>query len=364
VRLRAAFTNPQYAAGFLLYVREGELVAQAFDPSAAKLQEEEQQVANGITEDDSTWHASFTVSPNALLAYSGGAYSQLQLAWYDRAGKQLGTLGERFDSLRSASWGPQIRLSPAGDRAALAIQGSVSDIWVADVTRGVRNWLTFGPLGHSTPVWSPDGKWVAYSTLPNEGYAIARRPAAGGPEETLLSAKDDIRPADWSADDKYLLYMKGAGGTRAEIWALPLVGDRTPFQVVPSGAYTSQYPRFSPDMRWVAYWSDETGRREVYVVPFRGGGKLQVSTSGGTYPIWRNDGKEHFFLSLSWVVTAVPIGAEGGQLKLGAPQALFRTITNYYDVAPGGQKFLIPFAGDQGAKPITLVSNWTAELKK
>jgi Tol biopolymer transport system component len=165
-------------------------------------------------------------------------------------------------------------------------------------------------------VWSSDVRWIAYSTFPKAGdYGIARRLAAGGPEETMLAAKD-ISPADWSTDSKYLLYTKGAGGTRTEIWALPVVGEHTPFQVVPSGAYTSQYPRFSPDMRWVAYWSDESGRREVYVVPFHGAGKWQVSTSGGTYPIWRKDGKELFFLSLSWVVTAVPIGAEGGKLKL------------------------------------------------
>src|SRR5262249_20379207 len=148
------------------------------------------------------------------------------------------------------------------------------------------------------------------------------------------------------------------------IWALPLVGDRTPFQVAPSGTYTSESPKLSPDMRWVAYWSDESGRREVYVVPFHGGGKWEVSTSGGVYPIWRNDGKELFFLSLSWMVTAVPIGAEGGQLKLGAPQALFRTVSSSYDVASGGQKFLSILVGDQGSKPITLVTNWTAELKK
>jgi hypothetical protein len=117
-------------------------------------------------------------------------------------------------------------------------------------------------------------------------------------------------------------------------------------------------------MRWVAYSSDESGRREVYVVPFHGGGKLQVSLSGGTAPIWRNDGKELFFLSPSLVVTAVPIGEEGGQLKLGAPQALFRTSSSQHDVAPGGQKFLSNLVGDQGSKPITLVTNWTAELKK
>jgi serine/threonine protein kinase/Tol biopolymer transport system component len=364
IRLKAAFTNAQYASGFLLYVRDGELVAQEFDPSTGKLHEEEKQVANGVSEDGTTWRAAFTVSPNGLLAFYPGAHVDTQLAWYDRAGKQLGTLGETFGALvASTSSAAQLRLSSAGDRAALAIQGSVNDIWVMGVARGVRQRLTFG-LSSINPVWSPDGKWVAYRTVTKEGFAIARRLSAGGPEETILSAKAMILPADWSTDGKYLLYVKAAEGTHSEIWALPLVGDRTPFQIVPSGAYTSEAPRFSPDMRWIAYWSDESGRPEVYVVPFHGGGKWEISTNGGTGPIWRNDGKELFFLSLSLVVTAMPMSAEGGQLKLGAPRALFRTSVTAYDVAPGGQKFLSFVVGDRGSKPITLVTNWTADLKK
>jgi Tol biopolymer transport system component len=364
VRLRTAFTNPQYAAGFLLYVRDGGLVAQAFDPSSGKLQDEVQQVASDVTEDGSTWRAAFTVSRNGLLAYASGAHAEdTQVAWYDRGGKQVGTVGERFGSLLGAP-GAQLRLSPTGDRAALAIQSSTGDIWVMDV-RGVRTRLTFGPTFNGNPVWSPDGKSIAYRTrTAREGYyAIARRPAAGGPEETLLAGKEPMAPADWSADGKYLLYMKPAGGTRFEIWALSL-GDHKVFQVTPSGAYTSESPRFSPDARWVAYWSDESGRRDVYVVPFHGAGKWEISTNGGTYPVWRSDGKELFFLSLSWMLTAVPIGEEGGQLKLGEQQPLFPTVSPFYDVAPGGQKFLSILVGDQGSKPVTLVTDWTAELKK
>jgi eukaryotic-like serine/threonine-protein kinase len=121
----------------------------------------------------------------------------------------------------------------------------------------------------------------------------------------------------------------------------------------------------SPDMRWLAYWSSESGRQEVYIVPFRGGGgKWQVSASGGTTPRWRNDGKELFYLDLTGTLTAVPVGTEGGQLKLGSPQPLFRTNTTSYDVAPGGQKFLMDLVGEQGSRPITLVVNWTAGLKK
>jgi Tol biopolymer transport system component len=236
-----------------------------------------------------------------------------------------------------------------------------------DVTRGTRNRLTFGG-GNYNPVWSPDGKWVAYYTLTKGGPAIVRRQAVGGPEETMLSAQD-IRPADWSTDGKYLLYTKGPVATSTEIWALPLASDGKPFQVVPPVGYINSGARLSPDMRWLAYWSDESGRHEIYIVPFHGSGKWQVSLSGGDSPHWRNDGKELFFLSLNSVLMAVPVAAEGGELKLGAPQALFRVgptqfdLRNY-DVAPGGQQFLISFSADQGLKPITLVTNWTAELKK
>ena len=120
MRLKTAFTNPEYAAGSLLYVRDGTLMAQAFDPSVGRLREDEQLVANGVTEDGTTWRAAFTVSSNGLLAYGSGAQPQSQLAWYDRTGKQLETLGEKFGALRIGFREP--RLSPSGDRVALSIQ--------------------------------------------------------------------------------------------------------------------------------------------------------------------------------------------------------------------------------------------------
>ena len=362
VRLRTAFTNPEYAAGSLLYVRDGALMAQALEPSTGKLKEEEQLVANAVTEDGTTWRAVFTVSANGALAYVSGAQLQSQLGWYDRTGKQLGAVGEKFGALNIGD--RELRLSPGGDRVALSIQAPETDVWIMDVARGSRARLTFGPLSDTAPVWSPDGKWVAYESDTKEGSAIVRRPAVGGPEETLLAGADQVFPQDWSSDGKYLLYVKGARGTHEEIWVLPLFGDRKPFQLVPSGAYMSLAAQFSPDMRWVAYSSNESGRQEVYIVPFHGAGKWEVSTSGGFSPEWRNDGKELFYLGLNGTLMAVPVGTEGGQLKLGTPQPLFRTNTVSYDVVPGGKKFLLDLVGDQGSKPITLVTDWPAELKK
>jgi Tol biopolymer transport system component len=359
-----AFTNAEYASGFLLYLRNAQLEAQRFEPESGELKGELQQVATGVTGDESTWRGIFTVSANGILAYSGSAQAQSQLAWFDRSGKQLGTIGEKFSTLDRRG---ELRLSPNGDRVAFSIQGNVTDVWIMDLARGVRSRMTFGPVGNSNPVWSPDGKWIAYDALTRQGDVINRRPAEGGAEEQLLpeGKSPSVAPRDWSRDGKYLLYESGAVGARQEIWALPLFGDRKQFQVVPSGAFYNNYPQLSRDGRWLVYQSNESGRAEVYVVPFRAGpGKWRVSTSGGTLPHWRGDGKEIFYLSLDGVLTAVPVIANTNRLQLGATEPLFRVPANTYDVSPDGHKFLLNVVGDQNTKPITLVVNWAAELKK
>lgn len=363
-RLKTAFTNPEYAAGSLLYVRNGELVAQRLEAGSGKLVEEEQRVADSVTEDETTWRGIFTVSASGVLAYSGGETAKSQLGWYDRTGKSLGTTGEKFGALTIQ--GQQLRLSPGGDRVALSLQGPTTDIWVTDVVRSSRTRLTFGPTGNSDPVWSPDAKWLAHRTVTKEGNAIARVPAAGGTDEILLAAREPVAPDDWSPDGKYLLYEKGASGTHAELWALPLSGERKPFQIVPSGPFQSRFGRFSPDGHWVVYQSDESGRLEIYVVPFRSsGGKWQASTAGGLRPAWRADGKEILYLSLSQTLMSVPVSAQSDGLKLGAPQPLFRiNSTVNFDVQRDGQKLLLDTVGEGGSKAIILVANWTADLKK
>ena len=357
-----AVTNAQYASGYLLFLRNGQLQAQAFQPSNGTLSGEPQQVAAGVTEDGETQRGIFSASANGFLAYSGGAVAQSQLAWYDRSGKQLAFIGDKFAGLAGDQG--EVTLSPKGDRAAFSIQGSVPDVWVMDLAQGVRSRLTFGPVSNGHPVWSPDGKWIAYDTMTKHGTVICRRPADGGAEEQVLSdPKGDVNLDDWSADGKYLIYEQD--GT----WALPMngttAGDQKPFQVITPGDSDINYPQPSPNGRWMAYQSNESGRLEVYVVPFgKGQGKWQVSNGGGIWPRWRRDGKEIFYSTLDGVLTAAPANDMSGQLQVGGAHALFRLPASAYDVSPDGQKFLLNVVGDQNSKPITLVTNWTADLKK
>jgi Tol biopolymer transport system component len=358
-RLVRAFSGAQYASGSLLFLRNGVLEAQPFEPKNGEFKGDAHPVANGVSEDGSTWRAIFTVSANGLLAYSGGARSQSQLAWFERSGRQLETVGEKFGGLSG-----DISLSPAGDRVAFGVEGTVTDIWVMDIARGVRTRLSFGPVGNNNPVWSPDGKWIAYNTIVKHGTVTNRRPSEGGGEQLVFPEGEARLLSDWSRDGKYLLYDKGAFGTHQEIWAAPVEPGEQPFPIAPPGAFYSNSPKISPDGHWVAYQSNESGREEVYVVPFRGGqGKWQVSTNGGGYPRWNSNGKEIFYVSPDGMITAVPVVTAPNQFRPGAPQPLFRAPADAYDVAPGGQKFLLDVVGDKNSQPITLVTNWTEELK-
>jgi eukaryotic-like serine/threonine-protein kinase len=360
--LMPLYANATYAAGYLLYMRDNQLYAQLFDPDKGVLNGEPQRVADGVANDGTTWRGVFSASENGMLAYAGGGLIVSQLAWYDRTGKQLSTVGERLPGFN------EMGLSHKGDRVAVSLDAGTIDIWIMDMGRGVRTRLTFGPLINLAPVWSPDDQWMAYASIAKGGSNINRRPAGGGAEELLHAFPGTVYPNDWSRDGKYLLYSNGPIGSHQDIWALPLMGDRKPVQVVPSGPFYNNDPHFSPDGRWVAYESNESGRVEIYVVPFGGGaGKWQVSSSGGTSPRWRRDGKEIFYLSIEGFLTAVPVSSSPSGLQIGPPQQLFRQLSsanNTYAADPGGQRFLFNTAGEQHSEPITLVVNWPAQLHK
>jgi eukaryotic-like serine/threonine-protein kinase len=360
-----SLSNAVYANGFLLFARGGQLMAQRFDPVSGKLLGEAQIGANGVANDLSTWHMDASASNAGLLVMGSGGAPDWHLIWVDRSGKQIGTVAEKLSNVQFP------RLSPRGDRIALEIDTGANDIWVLDIARGIRTRLTFGPVSNNDPVWSPDGKWIAYSSERNDRHPVYRKPSDGsGAEELLLDDDQFVFVNDWSRDGKYLLFSRGPlNGTGQEIWAMPLDGDRKPFLVVPHGANSfTNGGRLSPDGRWLVYSSNESGQQEVYVVPFRGGqGKWQVSQNGGIQPMWAADGKGLYYANLSYTVFTVPVKQLNNTLQFGTAQQLASNTSSpvfFYDVAPDGKKILLNVISQQVNQSITVVANWTEGLKK
>ncbi|MGH9498371.1 MAG: TolB family protein [Terriglobales bacterium] len=360
-----SLSNAIYANGFLLFARGNQLMAQAFDPARGVLRGEPQNVASGIVNDVATWHMDVSVSNNGLMVLGSGGASDWQLVWMDRSGKQVGVAADKLADLINA------RLSPQGDRVAFAMDTGLNDIWVLDLALGIRTRLTFGPVSNTFPVWSPDGKWIIYNSDRNGHSTFVREASDGSGTEEVLMTYDQIAiPNDWSADGKYLIYGQGpVGYTHWDIWALPLEGERKPRLVVPHGENgSSGYGRLSPDQHWLAYSSTESGRSEVYVVPFGGGqGRWQLSADGGNQPSWSRDGKELYYANLSFSVLAVPVREVNGAPQFGAAQQLTTTAAApefFYDVSPDGKKILLPVVSQQVNQTLTVVTNWMAGLKK
>jgi Tol biopolymer transport system component len=324
------------------------------------------RLVDNVQYDPGTWRGVFDVSTNGVLVYSGGqSQAGTQAAWFDRSGKKLGEVGPR------ANLG-DIRISPQGDRVVVSVSTVTQDLWTYDLRRDVKTRLTFGDANlNGSPVWSPDGSQIAYGSDRGQrsGMTAVYVKAANGTGEAqpVLKIDDAVNPTSWSPDGKYMLLNRGFPGARSEVWVLPLTGDKKPTVMLQSPSVVND-AMFSPDGRWVVYASGESGRLEIFLVPFGSNtGKWQVSTDGGAAPRWRHDGKEIYFLSLDGSVTVVAVNIHGNSVELGRPQALFRAALNSvggYDVTADGKRFLINTVGDQQDTPITVMVNWTAGLKK
>jgi serine/threonine protein kinase/Tol biopolymer transport system component len=358
-------SNAIYADGYLLFARNEQLLAQPFNPSSGTLTGEPQIVAKDVANDPTTWHMDASVSGNGLLIYGSGTgdYGTMQILWMDRATGKLSTIVEGLTNVGAAS------LSPQADRLAVQIDNGVSDTWIIDLVRGTRTRLTFGPIYNNTPQWSPDGKWVLYTSNRDGKFLLFRKPADGsGAEEELLADDHFLYPSDWSRDGKLILYTRGLPGTQ-EIWALPLDGERKPFQVVATTPNTFRaFPVLSPDGRWLAYLSNESGAYQVYVSAFKGGsGKWQVSTNGGYYPAWGHDGKELFYSYSGNSIYAVPVKEVGDGLQFGAPETLVSGWSSpdpWFRVSPDSKRILLYRVSQKVSDSITFVTNFTSALKK
>ena len=364
--LMTAYTNATYAAGRLLFIRGSDLMAQSMDPETGNLRGPAARVVEDVLVDGSIWRAGFDASSSGLLAYAAGGLISAQAIWYDRAGENLGDAGEKSLDLSS------LRLSPDGTRLATGAGDVKRDIWINELNRQVNTRLTFGSGASSAPVWSPDGRWIAFAGGRGKNNLYRKASNGVGQEELLLEGDArNLQPSDWSPDGKSLLFGIGDFSSSGQIWVLPLESDRKPVPLV-QGNFVAANARFSPDGRWVAYNSSESGRAEVYVTPFgNGGGKWQVSGAGGVLPIWRRDGKELFYWSLDNTLVSVPVQIKKDAVAVGAPHLMFRLrpplgnvgVISPYDVTANGQRFIVIEIPGQESKPITLVTNWAAELK-
>jgi len=351
-----------YAWPGYLFVRQGRaLLARPFDANRVDFAGEPSLVAEAV---DSR---GFSASETDALAFTSSGPEIAQPTWFDRRGKLLGTIGEP---------GPytQIALSPDGRQAAVERVDpglETSDIWLLDLARGALSRFTFDPGREGDPVWSPDGRRLAFSADEGKGrWAIFQKELGGAAQERVLPQSAGRAFAEaWSRDGRFLFYGAGIGGSEG-LWAVPLLGDRKPFPVVQSPSYNDE-PQLSPDGRFLAYISSESGQFEVYAQAFPGPGpKSRISTGGGGLPRWRADSRELFYLAPDGTLMAVDINA-GATLEPGNPRKLFSTSLDVlpafdqYAVTADGQRFLVLVpAGDAASSPITVVLNWTAGLKK
>jgi serine/threonine protein kinase len=358
-----------YAPGYLLFVRDNTLMAQRFDSSKLALEGDAHPLADHVAVNTDIWAPVVTASNHGELLYQGGSVGGgSQLLWYDRSGKQEASVFPDDGNY----WNPA--LSPDGASLALAINNNgVSDIWVVDLTRNTKTRLTFGPSDSVVPVWWPDGKSIVYAAgASGSPSAILRKNADGtGTAETLLTADGPIFPFSVSPDGRYVVYMFLArqSKTNFDIWALPMFGDRKPFPVVQT-QFLDVTPAVSPDGKWIAYANNESGGMQVYLQPFPSGpGKWQVSVAGGYTPAWRRDGRELYYANDQQLM-AVDVTEKGGSLQLGTPHLLFKAPmvdgpAGPYSASADGQRFLIHQSVIQAStEPLTLVTNWPADLKK
>ena len=355
--------NPRFSpSGHIVYARAGSLLAVAFDPDSLKVQSVPVTVLDGVATSPITGQAEFSLSRNGTLVYAPGDSwgVDYRVVWVDRDGG-VEPLIETRRAFRSA------RLSPDGRSVALGLEGANISVWVYDLSRGILTQLAAG-YNHRAPVWTPSGDRVTFMSARAGKAEIYWRPADGSAEAEPLSRGEHGRvPLSWTPDGKTLVFEESHPDTGRDIWMLSLEGEATETPLLQTESNESG-AAISPNGRWMAYASDESGQQEIYIRAFPAqGGKWQVSTEGGTLPRWNSNGRELFFRQGNKLMT-VDVRTES-ELTLGRPRELFERFSPFggeYDVDKDGQRFVMADASVSREAPtqLILVQNWAEELKR
>ena len=364
--------------GYLVFVQDGALLAQTFDSATLRLTGEPVRIADGVAYVRTLGNGAFSISANGTLAYQGNEDAS-EMRWYDRRG-----------NVTDATWPKQnygaLRFSRDGQSVAVDVydpRTGTADIWIFDTSRGTPIRFTSDPADESGPVWSPDDGRILFRTVRGGAESLRMGSAAPnlhakavatGIEEPLVSDPSPLETNDWSPDGQWIIYTKNTRQTGRDLWLKPAAVDGNP-HAFSNERFEEFGAGFSPDSRWVAFVSTESGPPEVYLAPVQQPGqRKRISTGGGTTPRWSRDGKELFYASAdNRAIMRVQI-EPGSTLSTGLPIRLFSIgespaardgrRNTIYDVSPDGERFLVSVpANDPGSSRVTVVLNWTSVLK-
>jgi eukaryotic-like serine/threonine-protein kinase len=357
-----------YANGYLFFIKDNNLVAQPFDPDHLTLSGNPVPVASKVEYYDGKSLGNFSVSENGVLVYRGAYSTPSRLVWLDRAGKQLTTLGDPGNYAAG-------RLSPDGRSVVISREdpadASKNDLWLLEVQRGIFSRLTFHPSQAYSAAWSPDGSRLAVVAFATKVQIMSTN-GSGTPVTVSQDLVSGVR--DWSPDGRTILVAQQNSSTGFDVMSLALAGQPQPVKPVLNSQFYEISARLSPDGRWLAYISNETGRGEVYVVPFPGpGGRWQISSNGvamgglfGSGATWSRDGRQLYFRDAAGALMAADVQPKGGEFHSGLPRQIFTAPGGVrpLDTAPDGRILVMLQAEQEVSPPITLVLNWDAEMKQ
>lgn len=369
-RLLSENTAAIYAPpGYVIFVRSGALMAQAFNASRLELEGEVTPIVSrgAASQTQGGGNGRISASDNSILVWQPNWSRECQLRWFDRTGKAIGAVGEPIE----VNSGQEPHLSPDGKHLVLKRD---NNIWVMDLIRGtgIRLTSTFSQLPH----WTPDGSHIIYQSALDTNLqrrGVIRRAANGAGEAELL-AEGVKFPHASSPDGRFILYLKRGEKTRLDVWVLPAFGDRQEYPLLNS-AFDERDPEISRDGTWLAYTSDESGSYEVYARPFNDGkvgdDKRRISVNTGHQPVWNPNGQELFYVSEDGQLMSVAVRRSGAHVEFGAPKALFRTrmlaqfnISHEYDVTPDGQRFIMGTLVSAKPAPATVMLHWPEAVKR